>query len=121
VAPRPSAPPPPPGRGRAGRGPGRWGEGPAAPGGLPGSLPRLDDEVGAAFAAGLSMQETIGACTDPWAEGLDAALAKALARYPVPTARAQQSMLELCRNLHRLNILATYRLYQAAAADGAPA
>jgi hypothetical protein len=30
----------------------------------------------------------------------------------VPAARARQGMLELCRNLHRLNLLATYRLHQ---------
>ena len=34
--------------------------------------------------------------------------------HPVPAARARQGMLELCRNLHRLNLLATYRLHQAA-------
>jgi len=84
-------------------------------------LTRLDDEVGTAFAAGLSVREAMAAGTDPWAEGLDPVLAKALARYPVPAARAQQGMLDLCRNLHRLNVLATYRLHQAAAADGAPA
>ena len=38
----------------------------------------------------------------------------ARAGHPVPAARAQQGMPELCRNLHPLNLLATYRLQQAA-------
>src|SRR5215831_16380512 len=53
-------------------------------------------------------------------DGLDPVLAAALARYPVPAARAQQGMLNLVRNLHRLNIMATYRLYEAGAAGRTP-
>ena len=52
--------------------------------------------------------------------GLDPALAAALARYPVSAARAQKGMLELFRNLHRLNIMATYRLYEAGVAGRTP-
>jgi hypothetical protein len=33
--------------------------------------------------------------------------------------RAQQGMLDLVHNLHRLNIMATYRLYDARAAGRA--
>ena len=84
-------------------------------------LARLDDEVAAAVAAGHTLEETISACTDPWAAGLDPVLAEALSRYPVPAAAAQQGMLALNRNLHRLNILATYRVYQAAADGQGPA
>ena len=79
-------------------------------------LTRLDGEVTTALAAGRNLAETIATSTDPWADGLDPVLAAALARYPVPAARAQQGMLNLVRNLHRLNIMAIYRLYEAGAA-----
>ena len=98
---------------------GPMGDGPAALHWLTGYLTRLDGEVATAHAARRSLAETIAAGTDPWVEGLDPALAAALARYPVPAARAQQSMLGLVRNLHRLNIMATYRLYEAEAAGRA--
>ena len=95
------------------------GDRPAALHWLTGYLTRLDGEVAAAHAAGRSLAETIAVGTDPWAEGLDPALAAALARYPVPASRAQQGMLDLVRNLHRLNIMATYRLYEAKPAGSA--
>jgi len=38
-------------------------------------------------------------------------LAEAMSRYQVPAAAAQQGMLALNENLHRLNILAAYRVY----------
>lgn len=93
---------------------GPMGDGHAAIAVLTGYLSRLDEEVAAAVQAGRPLEETMAACTDPWAGGLDPVLAAAMSRYPVPTATAQQRMLALCGNLHRLNILATYRLYQAA-------
>jgi len=92
---------------------GPMGDGPAAIRWLTKSLTRLDGEVATALAAGRSLAKTIATSTDPWADGLDPVLAAALARYPVPAARAQQGMLDLFRNLHRLNIMATYRLYEA--------
>ncbi|WP_431929698.1 MBL fold metallo-hydrolase [Nonomuraea jabiensis] len=91
---------------------GPMGDGPAAVDTLIGYLERLHDEVLASVEAGRSLEETYAACTDPWAEALDPGLAAAMARYPVPRELAVQGMLALCRDLHRLNILATYRLYE---------
>ncbi|MEV4011946.1 MBL fold metallo-hydrolase [Nonomuraea angiospora] len=91
---------------------GPMGDGPAAVDALIGYLERLHDEVLASVEAGRSLEETYAACTDPWAEALDPGLAAALARYPVPRELAERGMLALCRDLHRLNILATYRLYE---------
>lgn len=100
---------------------GPMGDGRAAISTLGEYLARLDEEVAAAVAAGRTLEETMTACSDPWAGGLDPVLAGAMSRYPVPAAAAQQGMLALCRNLHRLNILATYRLHQPATAGGQPA
>jgi cyclase len=91
------------------------GDGPAAIATLIGYLERLNEDVAASFSAGRSLEETMAACTNPWADQLDPTLAAAMAAYPVPADRAIQGMLELCRNLHRLNILATYRLHQTVA------
>ncbi len=74
-------------------------------------LERLHEEVTASVAAGHDLAETQAACTDPWAAGLDPRLAAAMAGYPIPADLARRGMLELCRHLHRLNVLATYRLY----------
>jgi len=90
---------------------GPMGDGTAALDTLIEYLTRLGDEVAAAFSAGRSLAETEELCTNPWTEGLDPTLAKAMTRYPIPAARAQQGMLQLCRNLHRLNVLATYRIH----------
>ncbi|WP_214414666.1 MBL fold metallo-hydrolase [Sphaerisporangium fuscum] len=87
------------------------GDGHAAIDDLIAYLERLHDEVLAAVRAGRTVEETMGACTDPWAEGLDPTLTAALARYQVPQDMARRGMLDLCRNLHRLNVLSTYRLY----------
>jgi cyclase len=80
---------------------------------LTGYLARLHEEVAAAVTAGHSLEETTAACTDPWAAGLDPELADAIAGYPVPAELARQRMLDLLQNMHRLNVLATYRLYRA--------
>lgn len=77
-------------------------------------LETLHDEVVASVAAGRSLGETEAACTNPWAGDLAPGLAEAMGGYPVPAGIARQRMLELCRNLHRLNVMATYRLYTAA-------
>jgi cyclase len=76
-------------------------------------LERLHEEVAASVKAGRTLSETEAACTDPWADHLDPALAEALATYHIPRDLAHKGMRELCRNLHRLNILATYRLYES--------
>ncbi len=90
---------------------GPMGDGHAAIDALIGYLERLHDEIEASVAAGRSLTETEAACTDPWAGDLDPSLATALASYNVPSDRARGAMLALCRDLHRLNVLATYRLY----------
>ncbi|MEU6428009.1 MBL fold metallo-hydrolase [Microbispora sp. NPDC046973] len=87
------------------------GDGHAAIDALLAYLERLHDEVLAAVEAGRTLEDATEACTDPWAEGLDPELSAALARYHIPQDAARRGMLELCRNLHRLNVLATYRLY----------
>jgi len=78
---------------------------------LSGYLETLHEEVTTSVAAGRTLAETEAACTNPWAAGLSPALAEAMSGYPVPADAARQRMLDLCRNLHRLNVLATYRLY----------
>lgn len=87
------------------------GDGHAAIDTLVAYLERLHDEVLGAVRAGRTLEETMAASTDPWAEGLDPVLSAALARYQVPQDAVRRGMLDLCRNLHRLNVLATYRLY----------
>ena len=90
------------------------GDGRTAIDALIGYLEQLHDEVVASVAAGRPLAETEAACTDPWAEGLD----PVLAAYPLPQEIATQRFLELCRNLHRLNVMATYRLYSATTSRG---
>ncbi|GAA2298393.1 hypothetical protein GCM10010149_53920 [Nonomuraea roseoviolacea subsp. roseoviolacea] len=90
---------------------GPMGDGPAAVDWLIGYLERLREEVLTSVKAGHSLEETFAACTDPWAEHLDPSLSAALAGYSLPQGPAQQGMRALCRDLHRLNILATYRGY----------
>jgi cyclase len=81
-------------------------------------LERLRDEVTAALESGRTVDEAIARSTDPWAGGLDPTLARALEAY-LPTApHAAEAMLALDRNLHRLNILATYRSLEATASTG---
>ncbi|NJP91434.1 MBL fold metallo-hydrolase [Nonomuraea sp. FMUSA5-5] len=85
---------------------GPMGSGPAAVADLITYLERLDDEVRQSVQAGRTLEETYASCTDPWAGHLDPSLSAAL-----PEA-ARHAMLALCRDLHRLNVLATYRLYR---------
>uniref|UniRef100_UPI003F4914A3 MBL fold metallo-hydrolase n=1 Tax=Nonomuraea sp. CA-252377 TaxID=3240003 RepID=UPI003F4914A3 len=91
---------------------GPMGEGRAAIDGLVAYLERLHEEIAASVAVGRTLEETYAACTDPWAEELDPRLAAALTAYPIPAAQARERLRALCRDLHRLNILATYRLYR---------
>jgi cyclase len=76
-------------------------------------LERLRDEVRRSFESGRTADEAIARSTDPWAHGLDSALADAIEEYTPNTPGAADAMLALVRNLHRLNILATYRLLEA--------
>jgi cyclase len=93
---------------------GPMGDGHAAIDALAAYLERLHEEVAASVEAGRTLPETEAACTDPWADGLDPSLTAALAAYDVPQQLARDGLRGLCRNLHRLNILATYRIYEAA-------
>ncbi|WP_219461881.1 MBL fold metallo-hydrolase [Nonomuraea rhizosphaerae] len=91
---------------------GPMGDGHAAIDALLGYLEVLHEEVAAAVAAGRTLEETYTTCTDRWASGeLDPSLTAALGRYQVPPDLAKAGILALCRDLHRLNVLATYRLY----------
>ncbi|MBU3068159.1 MBL fold metallo-hydrolase [Nocardia sp. NEAU-G5] len=76
---------------------------------LIGYLEQLHDEVASAVASGLTLEQTQAQVTDPWAETLTPSLTAALSDYAVPTEFAVQGLLVLCRNLHRLNVLATFR------------
>ncbi|NUR88615.1 MAG: hypothetical protein HOY71_31380 [Nonomuraea sp.] len=87
------------------------GDGHQAVDALIGYLERLHDDVVACVEAGRGLEETYAACADPWADRLDPSLSAALGMYRVPRELAENAMLALCRDLHRLNILATYRLY----------
>ncbi|MGI5485324.1 MBL fold metallo-hydrolase [Microtetraspora malaysiensis] len=87
------------------------GDGRAAIDSLVTYLERLHEEVITAVEAGRTVEETMATCTDPWAEQLSPALSAAMAQYQVPQDIAHQGLLALCRNLHRLNVLAAYRLY----------
>jgi cyclase len=90
---------------------GPMGDGHQAVDTLIGYLERLHDEVLASVEAGRSLEETFATCTNPWSDHLDPRLSAALTAYRVPQELAQHGMLTLCRDLHRLNILATYRIY----------
>jgi cyclase len=81
-------------------------------------LERLRESVTTAFESGLTVDETIAQSTDPWATGLDPTLAHALEEYTATAPRAADAMLALVRNLHRLNILATYRILETSARTG---
>ncbi|WP_206068892.1 MBL fold metallo-hydrolase [Nonomuraea composti] len=86
---------------------GPMGDGPAAIDFLTTYFSRLLEEM--AQLRDLEVEEAIAATTNPWDQGLDPSLSAALAAYGLPAGRAEKSMLEICRNLHRLNALATYR------------
>lgn len=92
------------------------GNGPRAVAALIEYLERLDEEVTAAFEAGCGVEETYRRCTDPWADGLDAEIAAALAEYEAPTQAVHSGFQKLARDLHRLNILTTYRVCEQLAA-----
>jgi cyclase len=78
-------------------------------------LERLRDDVIALYAAGHTVEETLELCPSPYADGLDDRLRTALAAYRGPQDAIQAGFLSLCRNLHRLNVLATYRVVAASA------
>lgn len=77
---------------------------------LTGYLEALRDDVARLHGAGHTIEETVRLCPSPFADGLDDRLSTALAAYPLPRRPLQDGFLELCRNLHRLNVFATYRI-----------
>lgn len=89
---------------------GAMGNGPEAIDWLTGYLEDLRDDVTRLYEAGNTIEQTVRQCPSPFADGLDPRLAAALANYPSPTLKTQQDFLDLCRNLHRLNVFATYRI-----------
>lgn len=94
---------------------GPMGDGPTAIDTLVEYLERLHTEVTEAVAAELTLEQTEISCTNPWAERLDPVLGAAFAAYTaVPQDVARAGFLDLCRNLHRLNVMATYNLYTPA-------
>jgi cyclase len=96
-------------------------DGPQAISWLTGYLEHLRDDVAALRAAGRSPAETVDACPSPFTGGLDERLLAAVDGYQVPRESARSGLLSYNHHAHRLNILATYRLNEAAAAAGAPA
>jgi cyclase len=91
---------------------GPMGDGHEAIDALIGYLELLHEEVTAAVRAARSLDETYATCTDPWADRLDPRLLSALAGYPGGGAEGANRFRRLCQDLHRLNVLATYRLYE---------
>lgn len=79
-------------------------------------LQRLRDDVAGAVEAGRTLDETYALATDPWADGLEDDFEAALAAYGLP-AEGLRRFLELTRNLHRLNVMTTYRVYEGLAAS----
>jgi hypothetical protein len=61
--------------------------------------------------------QTLETCPSPFADGLDPRVVAALARYRLPQDLVRRRLLELMRNLHRLNVLATYRALESAEWD----
>lgn len=94
---------------------GPMGDGPEAIAWLIDYLEALDDDVSRLYAAGHSLEETMRLCPSPFADGLDPRLLRALAAYEGPQDAIRDGYLGLCRNLHRLNILATYRIAERGA------
>jgi cyclase len=90
------------------------GDGHAAIDWLVGYLEQLLHDVGEARQAGQTVQQTLETCPSPFADGLDPRVVSALARYQLPLDIARHRLLELMRNLHRLNVLATYRALESA-------
>ncbi|MGW0481216.1 MBL fold metallo-hydrolase [Nonomuraea sp. NPDC003214] len=74
-------------------------------------LERLESEVAEAVRAGLRLEETYAACTDPFERGLPGSLLDGLAAYELPPEIARPRFLHAVRELHRLNVLVTYRVH----------
>jgi hypothetical protein len=90
------------------------GDGHAAIDWLIGYLEQLLHDVGEARRAGHTVQQTLETCPSPFAAGLDPRVVSALASYQLPQDTARHRFLQLMGNLHRLNVLATYRALERA-------
>jgi cyclase len=90
------------------------GDGHAAIDWLIGYLERLRHDVGEARQAGRTLRQTLETCPSPFADDLDPRVVAALARYRLPQDLVRRRLLELMRDLHRLNVLATYRALESA-------
>ncbi|WP_049575291.1 MBL fold metallo-hydrolase [Nonomuraea sp. SBT364] len=73
-------------------------------------LERLESEVAEAVDAGLTLEETYARCTDPFEHGLPDSLLGGLAAYDLPQEIARTRFRHAVRELHRLNVLVTYRV-----------
>ncbi|TDE45304.1 MBL fold metallo-hydrolase [Nonomuraea mesophila] len=89
---------------------GPMGDGPQAIDALIAYLERLQEEVSTAYRAGVPIDEVYDRCTDPWAGGLDPEFAARLDVYTSPSAPTKADYLGLCRQLHRICVLTTYRI-----------
>jgi cyclase len=93
---------------------GPMGDGPRAIDWLIGYLEDLRVDVARLYDAGSSLDEALERCPSPFEDGLDPELSDALGRYQLPRDELRSGFLTLCRHLHRLNILAVYRLLENA-------
>jgi cyclase len=93
---------------------GPMGSGPEAISWLMDYLENLRDNVARLHSAGHSLEETLQLCPSPFADGLDPRLSSALRDYVGPQQAIHAGILNLSRNLHQLNVLATYRMLEAA-------
>lgn len=86
------------------------GDGPAAIDALVAYLERLQDEVSAAYQAGVPIDEVYAQCTDPWAGGLTPEFAARLNAYPGNPEQVRTDFLGMSRQLHRICVMMTYRI-----------
>lgn len=91
---------------------GPMGNGPQAIDWLIGYLEDLRGNVIRLFERGCTIEETLERCPSPFAGGLDDVLVDALGTYKLPQDVVRDGFLSLCRDLHKLNILAIYRLLE---------
>jgi cyclase len=78
-------------------------------------MERLRGEVATGIESGRTVSEAIAEAADPRAAGPHPTLAQALEEYTSTTPPDADDMPTLARNLHRLNILATYRALDSSA------
>ncbi|MFI5693859.1 MBL fold metallo-hydrolase [Kribbella sp. NPDC051586] len=92
---------------------GPMGDGPESIAWLIEYLRQLRADVTSLHDSGRTVEETIEQCPSPFDDGLDPRLLAGLATYQLPQQTVVDQFLALCHNLHKLNILAVYRLLEA--------